>query len=223
MARPRGDIERRLLAAARACFLSEGYSGTSLREVARAAGTSVGMIHYYHHDKRALFLAVVEATYARTLADLEKALAPDAPYGTRVRRLYLKLATLSDDERETVRLVAREAITHPSLLKSLLERFLRGHIPLLLRLVTDGQIEGRVRTDLSPLVVVASLMGIGVAPTVIRRVATREISPALAKSKLPAPLRALAKAAIESLPAEEALAGILEELALAALAPKKSG
>jgi len=216
MARPRGDIEQRLLAKARKCFLAHGFGGTSLRQVAREAGTSVGMIHYYYRTKEELFQAVVETTYERTLSDLERALAPDAPFGERLARLYAKLSNLSDEERETVRMVVREAMTSQNVLQALLERSLRGHIPLLLRLVADGQREGKVRADLSPPVVMACIMGIGVLPTFMRRAGTQHIGPSLAKSKLPAPFKAMAKAAVSSLPSEADMAGILGAIALSA-------
>lgn len=217
MARPKGDIEQRLLAKARKCFLAHGFGGTSLRQVAREAGTSVGMIHYYYRSKEELFQAVVETTYERTLADLEKALAPDAPFGERIARLYAKLGSLSDEERATVRMVVRESMTSPNVLQALLERSMRGHIPLLLRLVADGQREGKVRADLSPPLVMACIMGIGVLPTIMRRAGTQVIGPGLAKSKLPAPLKAMAKAAVDSLPSEADMTTILGTIALAAL------
>ena len=80
------------------------------------------MIHYYYRSKEELFQSVVETTYERTLADLEKALAPNAAFGERVARLYTKLGSLSDEERETVRMVVREAMTSPNVLQALLER-----------------------------------------------------------------------------------------------------
>jgi AcrR family transcriptional regulator len=206
-----------LLAKARQYFLAHGFGGTSLRQVAREAGTSVGMIHYYYRSKEGLFQAVVETVYERTLADLEKALAPDAPFAERVARLYAKLGSLSDEERETVRMVVREAMTSPNVLQALLERSLRGHIPLLLRLVADGQREGKVRRDLSPPLVMACIMGLGVVPTFMRRAGTQYIGPSLAKSKLPAPLKAMAKAAVDSLPSEAEMTTLLGTIALAAL------
>ena len=64
-------------AAARERFLTEGVDGASLREIARDAGTSIGMVYYYFPTKDELFLAVVEEVYAKLLADLASALAPE--------------------------------------------------------------------------------------------------------------------------------------------------
>ena len=83
--------------------------------------------------------------------------------------------------------------------------------------MADGQREGKVRRDLSPPLVMACIMGLGVVPTVMRRAGTRFIGPSLAKSKLPAPLKAMAKAAVESLPSEAEMTTLLGQIALAAV------
>src|SRR6185295_5828153 len=71
MARPPTDIRQRILGAARARFLAEGVDGASLREIARDAKTTIGMVSYYFPAKDDLFLAVVEEVYAVLLGDLE--------------------------------------------------------------------------------------------------------------------------------------------------------
>jgi AcrR family transcriptional regulator len=127
-------------------------------------------VYYYFPTKDDLFLAVVEELYVALLADLEVALAPDAPVRTRVERLYERLARLSDDEVLMVRLVAREALTSTSRLDRLIARFLRGHIPLLLRLVQDGTADGTFGAEHSPLTVALSLVSLAGPAQVMRRV-----------------------------------------------------
>jgi AcrR family transcriptional regulator len=51
----RDDIIR----AARETFAEEGYSGTSLRAVARAAGVDAALIHHYFEGKAGLFIAAM--------------------------------------------------------------------------------------------------------------------------------------------------------------------
>jgi AcrR family transcriptional regulator len=47
---------RRILVAARECFGRGGFHGTSLREVAQAAGVSKALIHYHFENKETLLL-----------------------------------------------------------------------------------------------------------------------------------------------------------------------
>src|SRR5258706_13859163 len=110
MARPRSDIEPRILAAARARFLSDGVDGASLRSIASDAGTSIGMVYYYFPSKDELFFGVVEQLYQKLLADIETAILPDVPVHSRVERLYARVAQLTDEELLVARLIMREAL-----------------------------------------------------------------------------------------------------------------
>jgi TetR/AcrR family transcriptional regulator len=158
MGRPRGDIEPRIVHAARKRFLAEGVDGASLRAIARDAGTSIGMVYYYHRTKDDLFLAVVEEVYVELLKGLESAFAHDRPVVERVQGLYERLSALSPDESQVLRLVIREALASPRRFEHLAQRFLRGHVPLLLGLVGDGVAEGLFRGDL-PLPLLAVALG----------------------------------------------------------------
>src|SRR5262245_3780987 len=133
MPRPASDIRERILHAARARFLREGVDGASLRGVAQDAGTNIGMVYYYFKSKDELFLGVVDEVYARFLADLGAALAPDLPPPERLRRLYQRMAQLGDDELDVVRLVLREAMVSSARLVELARRAAQGHVPLVLR------------------------------------------------------------------------------------------
>lgn len=161
MGRPRSDIEPRILQAARARFLSHGVDGASLRAIADDADTSVGMIHYYFPSKDDLFLAVVEQVYIRLLEHLEAELAPERPVLDRVRAVYRRIGAVSEDEREIVRLVVREALTSATRLDRLIARFQRGHLPLLFGLVKDGLTQGVFDRSLHPALVAATMMAIG--------------------------------------------------------------
>src|SRR5437868_8645727 len=105
MARPKSDIEPRILAAARARFLSDGVDGASLRGIASDAGTSIGMVYYYFPTKDELFFAVVDELYGKLLKDIEAAIAPDVPVRERVERLYARVARVSEEELLVMRLV----------------------------------------------------------------------------------------------------------------------
>ena len=169
MARPRSDINDRVLAAAAERFLHDGVDGASLREIARDAGTSVGMVSYYFPTKDDLFVAVVEDKYRKVLDDVTAALAPDAPFETQVLRLYARLGAMSDDEFRVMRLVMREALVASPRMPQLLKRFSEGHIPVVLSAVARAMFGGEVRDDVHPALLVASLFAMGAAPQLLRR------------------------------------------------------
>ncbi|MFO0626573.1 MAG: TetR/AcrR family transcriptional regulator [Polyangiales bacterium] len=157
MARPRSDIDTRVRRAAAQRFLRDGVDGASLREIARDAGTSVGMVSYYFPTKDDLFTAVVEGVYVGVLRDLTAALAPEAPFEEKVQRLHARLSALTEEEFLVVRLVMREVLVSSPRTPALLARFSRGHIPLLLSTVGEAFARGELRPDVSPLAVALSL------------------------------------------------------------------
>ncbi len=140
MARPRSDIAPRIVHAARDRFLKHGVDGASLREIARAARTSVGMVHYYFPTKDDLLLAVIEEVYAALSADIRKALEPDAGVEERLRRLYTRIASMSGEEFTVIRIVLREALVSSGRLKKVFGRFTAegAHVPLIAGTVLEG-------------------------------------------------------------------------------------
>jgi AcrR family transcriptional regulator len=61
MSRPPSDKRERLVAAAVERFHHQGYAGTSIVDVARAAGVPPGNVFYYFRTKEDLAQAVIEA------------------------------------------------------------------------------------------------------------------------------------------------------------------
>ena len=175
MGRAGSGIETRIVHAARRRFLLEGIDGASLRAIARDAKTSIGMIYYYYPSKDDLFLAVVEEIYETLLGDLESRLDRARPVGERVRLLYERLGALSEDEKQVLRLVIREALASPDRLETLIERFQRGHLPLVLELVNDGTAEGLFRKDLPAGLILGALMAIGGPAQIVLGVAERHL------------------------------------------------
>lgn len=176
MARPKSDIEPRIVHAARRRFLEDGVDGASLRNIAKDAGTSIGMIYYYFPTKDDLFLAVVEEIYATVLAQLEEAIAHESTFEARTRAIYARIGALGHDEVDVLRLVVREAMVSSARLEQLIERFKRGHIGLMLKAVADGLGAGELDLRFHPAVMVMATFAVGIAPQMIRRIAAERMS-----------------------------------------------
>jgi AcrR family transcriptional regulator len=170
MARPRSDIRKRVVHAARQRFLDEGVDGASLRKIARDAGTSIGMVYYYFPNKDDLFLGVVEEVYEVVLADLMQALDPRLPAKDRIRNLYRRVAAVTDDEVFVIRLVIREALISSTRFDRVLERFQRGHLPLMLSLVGDALSDGTFDPEIPAVVAVSAMLALGGPAQLLRRV-----------------------------------------------------
>jgi len=66
--RASADTRVRILEAARACLLADGYASLSTRRVAETADVPLSQIHYYFGSKQELILAVLAAQNERLLA-----------------------------------------------------------------------------------------------------------------------------------------------------------
>jgi AcrR family transcriptional regulator len=167
MARTRSDISERLIPVARAHFLRDGVEGASLRNIAKDAGTSIGMIYYYYPAKDDLFLAVIEPPYTVLLERLSAAFRPDRPFPEQVELFYGIYGELTEVERQTLRLMLREALGSAERLGRLISRFRTGHIPMLLQAVAGGQRSGSLDPEIHPLITLAAMGAIGVLPQVL--------------------------------------------------------
>jgi AcrR family transcriptional regulator len=193
MARPRTDIQPRILHAARGRFLADGVEGASLRRIAKEARTSIGMVFYYYPTKDELFLAVVEQVYAKLLASLDEILSSNDPVRDRLAGAFERLGDTSSEELDVLRLVVREALLSSDRFRAVLERFRTGHVALLLRTLAEGLEKGEIAEGPPLPILLVATMGIGGLPQIIRRVAGENLPFALPGA------RALARSSVEML------------------------
>ncbi len=171
MARPRTNIEPRILHAARKEFLQSGVDGASLRTIAKAARTNVGMIYYYFKTKDDLFYAVVEELYVKLLEELAVILGQDAPLPAKLEKLFLRVGEASQEELDVIRLVVREALVSTTRFERLFSRFQTGHVGMMFKAFMEGMQKGEVDPNLPlPMMVIGSF-ALGGIPQFIARVA----------------------------------------------------
>ena len=169
MARPQGDIRPRVIQAARASFLASGVDGASLREIARDAGTSIGMIAYYFPRKDDLFLAVIDDVYDGLVRDLEDMLRSDGSARDRLRRAFIRLGYASNPELEVLRLIIRESLGSSRRLRQVVARARSGHVPLVMDTLKDGVRQGEFDRKIPTPLLFLVAFGVGALPQVLRR------------------------------------------------------
>lgn len=177
MARPRSDIQHRVLRAAAERFLHDGVDGASLRQIAQDAGTSLGMVTYYFASKDELFTAVVEDKYVQLLDDVAAAFAPERSFEAQVEQFYARLAAIDDDEFRVFRMVAREALVASPRMPALLLRFSRGHVPVMLAALVRAKAAGEVREDVPLFLAMVVTFAMGAMPQVFRRLLSAALPP----------------------------------------------
>jgi AcrR family transcriptional regulator len=169
MPRPASDLGPRIVRAARQRFLTDGVDGASLRNIARDAGTNIGMVYYYFPTKDELFMAVVEDIYPKLLEDLTRAMDPKKSLEERLQALFIRFGQVSEDELDVLRIILREVLVSSSRLKHIMERFMRGHAPLVIMTLAEGVQKGKLSDQVPPGVLVVSTFMMAVMPQIVRR------------------------------------------------------
>lgn len=82
------ELRRReqILAAALACFAQQGYRETTMEDIVRVSGLSVGAIYSYYGSKEELFLALADAKIDQALSRLAEAVASPGTLAERLDR-----------------------------------------------------------------------------------------------------------------------------------------
>lgn len=156
------DIRREeIIAAARDLFSRKGFHGTSMPDIAQAAGISTGLIYYIFPCKEDILLACCEevaALHFDLFSQANHLADPLERFDYIVRELYTSL------DRGSKRLIImyRDSSTLPretrqrilSMIKNLDNRFLE--------LIEEGQRLGIFRQDIpEPRILAANVLGLG--------------------------------------------------------------
>ena len=101
------DVRERIIDEAARLFVSLGYHGISMREIAEAAGVSKAGIYYYFRDKEELFLAILRANLEAIERIIEEARhEPTSP--DQIRWFVHKLFEQAPEQRAIIRLASQE-------------------------------------------------------------------------------------------------------------------
>jgi AcrR family transcriptional regulator len=116
-----GEVERRILDAARKVFLDRGFEGASIEEIAQAARSGKPTIYARFPGKRALFTAVVMRDIVSRIEHFEVDVPAGATVEERLTTMGAALlrSALERDRIELMRLAMAEARRFPDLAGSL--------------------------------------------------------------------------------------------------------
>ncbi len=142
------DRRDSILAAARDAFAKNGFEGTSIADIARAAGVSDGLVYRYFANKRDLLNAVLTEFYERTMVDLEAIAARDAPFERRLHDIIHRHIEAFVLEADACRLFISEVRTAADYQGSAVQQLNRRYTSILVRIIESGIATGEVRADI---------------------------------------------------------------------------
>jgi AcrR family transcriptional regulator len=164
--RPSGDDRRnvrgQLLSVARKLFTRHGFEAVSMRRLAREAGVTPAMIHYYFGDKHGLYRALLEEVLEPRFRELE-ALAGEGR--VTIEGFMNTYIAMFRDNPWMPRLVFREVLEGDEGFRRQFAERVAGRIfPFLAQALREETATGRLRADLDPVAVVISVMSQCVYP-----------------------------------------------------------
>jgi len=160
------DLRVQLLDAALACFVAQGIAATSLRDIARHAGVTPALVHYYFGDKPRLQQAVLEERLWPVMAQVQAgvmAAGDDLPGLVTAFIDGMTGAVAAHPWLPT--LWVREILCEGGALRELLIERVGLALPKVLAERFDAaQRQGRLNPNLDPRLMVVSLMGLTMFP-----------------------------------------------------------
>jgi len=160
------DLRPRLLDAALACYVRDGIAATSLRAIAREAGVTPALLHYYFGDAQQLREAVVEERLLPAVGTLRESLPVDASDVAGLVAAFVRgVAGLVERHPWLPALWVREVLCEGGQLRDVLLERVGPQLPVLLaQRFAQAQREGVLNPDLDPRLTVVSLIGLTLFP-----------------------------------------------------------
>lgn len=160
------DMRETLLQAAIACFVRDGIAATSLRAIARQAGVTPAMLHYYFGDKDALVQALVAKRFLPVMSGIRGALADtEADIATLIRGFVRGIVQAIEGNPWLPPLWVREVLAEGGALRDLLVDVVGPQLPrLLAERIGAAQRKGEIPGDIDAELLVTSLIGMTMFP-----------------------------------------------------------
>lgn len=155
-----GEVRDRLLDAAVEIAVEQGFETAGLREIARRAEVSPGMISYYFGDRQGLYQAMFERVFTRIHEQVEAVLdAPDRTSEDRIADLVrIQISSIAADPwLPTV--VMRELLARQdSPIRDFIGEFMaRGPISMMIDRIEEAQRDGVISGDYDPRMLAMSI------------------------------------------------------------------
>lgn len=164
--KPSGDNREHLLDVSLHLFSQQGIARTSLNAIARAAGVTPAMLHYYFNSREQLLDVVIEERFLPLRNEISTIFSahPDDPVAA-LTEMVRKLAEIAARYEWFAPLWMQEVIGEmPVLRQHLHARFGEDKYQQTLASITRWQREGKINPMLTPELLFTSLLSLVLVP-----------------------------------------------------------
>ncbi len=161
VANPNRDARQLLLTAATELCAEHGVAATSFATIAKRAGLTPAMVHYYFHSRDQLLDAIVDERLGPFIEHVWDPVEAGADPADTIRGVVDRLLTEIAAAPWIPSAWMREILNDDGLLRSrALRRVPRDKLKLLAQAIHQGQADQRLNPDLDPLLAVFSTIGL---------------------------------------------------------------
>jgi AcrR family transcriptional regulator len=155
------DARDLLLAAATDLFAEHGVAATTFAMIAKRAGLTPAMLHYYFTDREQLLDAVTEERLAPLIASVWNPIEPGVAPAELIRGIVERMLIGIEQRPWIPSTWMREVLSERGLLRSRMLRHLPfNKVKTLGEAVARGQAGGAINPDLDPELIVFSIIGL---------------------------------------------------------------
>jgi len=151
-----------ILEAARRVFAQKGYSGTSVEDIARAAGLAKGTLYLYYPSKREIYWAALKSGLSELADSLRRRVADARTAQAKVRTFMETKIFYFDNNRDFFKLYYAESgnvVRHPAYPAEIFEGLYRQQLDLLSLTLREGIRDKAVRR-LNPEAAALAIMNV---------------------------------------------------------------
>jgi AcrR family transcriptional regulator len=156
-----GDAREQLLTAATELFAAEGVAGTTFAAIAKRAGLTPAMMHYYFKDREHLLDCVVEEKIAPFVASVWSPVARGVTPEELIRGIVERLVAGIERNPWIPSTWMREVLNEGGLLRSrVLRRLPFERVRILSGAVARAQKKGEIQAGVDPVLIIFSMLGL---------------------------------------------------------------
>jgi AcrR family transcriptional regulator len=156
------DLRARVLDSAITTFTAQGIAATPLSRIARAAGVTPALLHYYFGDKDKLIEAIIAERVMPVVAEMRAMMASNAGDGVDLSAGFVNtMFALIERHAWFPQLWVREVLCEGGALRELIIKRIAPQIPQQLEAhFRAAQARGELNPDLDSRLLVISLLGL---------------------------------------------------------------
>ncbi|MEQ1503862.1 MAG: TetR/AcrR family transcriptional regulator [Myxococcota bacterium] len=144
------NVRTRILTEATHLFAVQGYDGSSIEEIARAAGITRPTLVYHFGSKAELRDQVLATLLGHWRDELPRVLSAATTGSDRFRSAFDAVASFFRSDAARGRLLIRELLDRPEAMAELFRVHLQPWTQLIADYIRRGQEEGRIRPSVDP-------------------------------------------------------------------------